>query len=225
MISAANAGEALQVIATRLLEHGIVQSEGFAEISRVGQTLRALREQTSWRIDVDRGKPIQFERCTDKDGKPISLRLVSAGIAVDQSDEARLPFLALDVAIEIEDELNKPISRWHLDLANEAGGLPQSGPLVHLQYGGHHHDAREYDHPLKVPRWCHPPMEIALLCEVVSANFFEEKWLSFREDANWCRSIHLFQTLCFTAYFGKMASCAATSSTTALNQMWASNWR
>lgn len=111
-----------------------------------------------------------------------------------------------------------------LDLANKPGGIPQSGPLTHLQFGGHHHGNRAQDHPLKVPRWCHPPMDVALLCEVVAANFYEEEWLGLRDEPNWCQSISLFQRLCYTHYFDSMTKSLSMSSTTALRSMWASTY-
>ncbi len=225
MIVAAQAGNALNVVATKLLEYGIVQQEGYAELTRIGQQLKGLKQNTSWQMSVNHGTPITFEKVKDKNGKQVSLQIVSAGIDVLQTDTHKVPFSKLDVAIEINDEIGDPVSRWHLDLANEANGKYQTGPLVHLQYGGHYHDKREFDHPLKAPRWCHPPMEIALLCEVVTANFFEDRWLGFREEPNWCSAIHLFQQLCFTNYLEKLQSCANMSSTTALKEMWAADWR
>jgi hypothetical protein len=224
VIEAKAAGQALEVVANKLLEHSILLPEGFAVMQRVAGEMKRIKGG-EWTIEVDRGNPIQFSPARDKHDRAIRTSIVAAGIHVIQDDRKTPPFKALDVAIEITLEDEEPISRWHLDLANcDDAGNWQSGPLVHLQYGGHHHDARHLDHPLKVPRWCHPPLELALLSEVVAANFFEEAWLALRDDPNWCAAICLYQKLCFERYAEKLASTLSISSVTALSTMWAANW-
>ena len=174
IISAAEAGDAMSAIAATLERHGIVEPEGFSVLSRLAANLKSRKGAVAWSLEVDRGEPILFQRTTDERSRWVKPRIVAKGIEIEQGDGKTLPFRALDIALEIYDDASEPLSRWHLDLANKTDGVPQSGPLTHLQFGGHHHDAREKDHPLKVPRWCHPPMEVALLCEVVAANFYEE---------------------------------------------------
>ncbi|EFG9153109.1 hypothetical protein BL864_005564, partial [Escherichia coli] len=120
-----------------------------------------------------------------------------------------------------------PVARWHVDLANsdEQSGSVQSGPLYHLQYGGHHHGHRHLDEKLKEPRWCHPPMDVALMCEVVAANFFADKWALLSQDKTWCKSIKVFERLCYTQYLEKLHASLSKHDTTALGCMWALNWR
>lgn len=223
-ITAAKAGDALSTISIKLLEGGILQQEGFAVLQRVASDIKKGKDSTSWQIEVDRGAPIIFAKVKDKGGLTITPAIVAKAINVEQNEKVIPPFAKLDMALEIDDDQSNPISRWHLDLANETGGVIQAGPLVHLQYGGHHHNAGHLDHPLKTPRWCHPPMELALLCEVVAANFYEEEWVKLRDDPNWCKSICVYQTLCYANYIAKMHNSLSISSSTALNSMWASAW-
>jgi len=223
-ISAAEAGKAMSIIASTLTNHDIVEPEGFAVLSSLAIRLQKEKNAVAWSVEVDRGAPILFKRTKDEKSRWVKPRIVAKGIEIAQGDEAELPFRALDIALEIDDEANLPLSRWHLDLANKPGGVPQSGPLTHLQFGGHHHDNRELDHPLKVPRWCHPPMEVALLCEVVAANFYEEAWLDLRDEPNWCQAISLYQRLCYRHYLERMTRSLSISSTTALSGMWASTY-
>lgn len=223
-IEAKAAGRALEVVANKLLEHSILLPEGFAVMQRVAGEMKRI-VGTEWSIEVDRGNPIQFAHTRDKHNRSIRTSIVAPGIHVRQNDRQTPPFESLDIAIEITLEDQQPISRWHLDLANcDDAGNWQTGPLTHLQYGGHHHDARHLDHPLKVPRWCHPPLELALLSEIVAANFFEEAWLELRDDPNWCAAICLYQRLCFERYTEKLVSALSVSSATVLSTMWASNW-
>lgn len=224
IISAKSAGDAMACIASALISHEIIEPEGYDVLCRLSRELRLLKDAVAWSVEVDRGAPILFRRTTDERNNPVKPRIVAKGIQIEQSDGMTLPFKALDMALEVEDETNTPLSRWHLDLANEANGVVQSGPLTHLQFGGHHHDDRRRDHPLKVPRWCHPPMEVALLCEVVAANFYEEEWLGLRDEPSWCQAISLYQRLCYRHYFERMTNSLSISSSTALNEMWASTY-
>jgi hypothetical protein len=223
-ITAAEAGAALATIATTLHRHQVIQPEGFVVLTRLSRELQLAKNALAWTVEVDRGAPILFKRTTDEKNRGVTPRIVAKGIEVEQGDGSILPFKALDIVLEINDDLSEPLSRWHLDLANKAGGVHQSGPMTHLQFGGHHHDERWRDHPLKVPRWCHPPMEVALLCEVVAANFYEEEWLDLREEANWCEAISVYERLCYTHYFERMTRSLSVSSSTALSSMWASTY-
>ena len=225
MISAVEAGDAMSAIAATLERHSIVEPEGFSVLCRLSRELKLKKNAFAWSVEVDRGAPILFKRTTDERSRGVKPRIVAKGIEIDQSDGTVLPFRALDIALEVEDDASVPLSRWHLDMANKTDGVPQSGPFTHLQFGGHHHNGREMDHPLKVPRWCHPPMEVALLCEVVAANFYEEAWLELRNEPNWCKAISLYQRLCYRHYFERMTKCLSISSSTALSGMWASTYR
>ncbi|TDX65133.1 hypothetical protein EDE12_103105 [Methylosinus sp. sav-2] len=223
VVKASDAGTALSTVAHILVTHDVVQPEGFNALLRVARDIGREKNAVSWSVSVDRGDPILFKKTKDRSNNWITPAIVSKGIEIAQSDEIQLPFKALDIALEIDDDFNNPVSRWHLDLANKQEGAYQSGPITHLQYGGHHHAARAHDHPLKVPRWCHPPMEVALLCEVVAANFYEEDWLKLREDPNWCDAISLYERLCYSHYVDQLQNSLFVSSTTALNRMWASS--
>lgn len=224
MISAAEAGSAMSTIAATLERHNIVEPEGYSVLLRLARELQLGKDATAWSVEVDRGAPILFKRTMDEKSRWIKPRIVAKGIEIVQGDETSLPFRALDIALEVDDDASEPLSRWHLDLANKPNGVPQSGPLTHLQFGGHHHENRSQDHPLKVPRWSHPPMEVALLCEVVAANFYEEEWLDLRNEPNWCQAISLYQRLCYTHYFDRMSRSLSVSSCTALHEMWASTY-
>ena len=68
-------------------------------------------------------------------------------------------------------ECGRTCPRWHFDL--EIAGQP--GPGLHFQYGDHHHQDRNLDESLKTPRWSNFPLDVALLVEVVAANFNMER--------------------------------------------------
>jgi hypothetical protein len=223
-VSAGEMAAALNAIATKLLETDIITSAGFAAISVEVGRLRRNPGATSWEMEIDRDNAVIFSELIDDDGEIITPRITCAGIKVEQTGNNRPPFTSMDIALEVEDSLRNPISRWHVDWANGTDGEMQPGPLVHLQYGGHRPGHRETDHRLKVPRWSHPPMDILLLCEVVAANFYEEKWEYLREDASWCASIAIGQKLCYSAYIRKMSAGMSISSRTLLHSMWASKW-
>lgn len=224
IVTASEMADAIDVAATRLIEAEIVEPEGFHVLSQLSRRIRRSTNSEAWTIEIDRGEPLLFVKARDKRGRSVVPRIVAAGIRVDQERPDRPPFTALDIALEVHDEDAVPVARWHFDLANINDNGPQAGPLFHLQYGGHHHGHRELDHPLKVPRWCHPPMDVLLLCEAVAANFYGDAWSDIRDERNWCAAIALSQTLCYSAYLRRLADCLSVSSSTALNRMWAGNW-
>ena len=225
--TATEAADALSAISTALNDVEILDGIGIGTFSRIVGELRGGRNNVTWGYEVDRGLPIKFVPASDAKNNPIVPSIVAETVSIDQADDQKVPFTALCVAIEFEhtyDE-NLPTPRWHLDLANKKrDGTWQPGPLTHIQFGGHGHQNRELDCFLKVPRWCHPPMEVGLLCEVVAANFFEEQWKELRETPSWNDAICRLQKLCFGRYFEKLQSSMNQSSYSALHSMWAQNW-
>ena len=222
LLTAESAGKALRTIATKLLEAGIITNEGFQALNDEGFKLGKLKKSTSWFMEVGRGRPVSFERITDKNGDPLNIVLSAAGIEVDQCDEKLPPFNRLDISVAVTDLAGDPVCRWHVDKANDG----QAGPLFHLQYGGHLPGFRDRELPISEPRWCHPPMELGLLCEVIAANFFHAQWLrSLRDDAGWCQAVRDLQRLCFSAYASRWTESLAVSDSTALTRMWNHQWR
>lgn len=224
IVTAGEMAEAINTVALKLLASNIITSEGFNVLSEEVRRLKRSPDATSWNMKIDRDNALVFSEAMDKNENIVIPKITCAGMLVEQIQHSRPPFTALDIALEIEDPYRKPVARWHVDWANTKVGSMQPGPLVHLQYGGHRPGYRDSDHPLKVPRWSHPPMEVLLLCEVVAANFFEEEWDLLREDRNWCSAIATAQKLCYTAYLRKMVSGLSVSSKTLLHTMWASTW-
>lgn len=225
-IEAADASAALKAITIKLDGAGVLTPEGMAALNEVAQALKRKKRQKKWQLFVDRQNAIYFKSCETSYGKTVQPRIDHADIQVNQDHEDRPPFDSFDLAVVIAEESGKPISRWHLDQANVENGVPQTGPLFHMQFGGRNHDfPRELDHPIKEPRWSHPPMELALTCETILANFYEKEWLVLREDASWCRHICLFQTLCYENYLAKLQNCLGNPrGSTILKDAWASNW-
>lgn len=219
--TADEAGKALRVIGEKMLGAGILTAEGNQALTEESFKLSKLKTGTSWTTQIARERPILFERVKDKNGDPLTISLSADRIVVDQADEHKPPFSNLDVAVAITNGLGDPVCRWHLDRAN-AG---QPGPLFHLQTGGHLPGFRDRELPISEPRWCHPPMELGLLCEVISANFFEAKWSkSLRDDPAWCNAIRSLQRLCYSAYATRLVESLQVSDSTALARMWNGRW-
>jgi hypothetical protein len=224
-ITAGEMSEAINTVARKLLDFNIVTPGGFAALHQEVSHLKRSPCATSWQVTIDRENAVIFNTTSDERGQRITPQISCKGISVEQSQNELPPFTALDIALEIHDDTRNSLSRWHVDWANSTDEISQPGPLVHLQYGGHRPGHRQNDHPLKVPRWCHPPVDILILCELVAANFYEDKWEQLREDLNWCKAIAVGQRLCYQAYLRKMTDGLSISSKTLLHSMWASEWR
>lgn len=223
MITAEKVAGALRRIADRLGEHDILTQEGAGVLRDRAAQVRKGKDSLTWNITIDHGRPLVFSRIFDKNGREATPSIVVA-IETAEAKDGTSSFRRLDMALEVRDLTGESIARWHLDLANEKSGGMQDGPLYHLQYGGHNPDARHLDHPLKGPRWCHPPMEVGLFCETVAANFYVDAWLRLRDDGGWCESVRTLQKLCYQSYIDRMLQSLNTSRSTALADMWADRW-
>lgn len=226
-INARDAGDALHSIANKLDQAQVIEPDGHAALCAVARELKAAKRNKHWALEITRGAPVRFKIGTTPDGKKVRPKIDYANIHVDQTLKDRPPFSSFDLAVLLENEVGEPLSRWHIDLANGSGGAVQSGPLFHLQFGGRNSGYdRSQDHPVKEPRWCHPPMELALSCEMIVANFFEPKWEDLREDRSWCENINLFQKICYESYLRRLQQCLdAPSGSTMLRDVWAKNWK
>lgn len=218
--------EAVNAAASKLLEFEIITNEGYALLTKQSAKMHKNRDGHVWEFYIDLNDPLVFnlaEKATKNKGDVTPK--ICVDLKVDQSDCTKPPFAALDIAVNIFDEDNNVISRWHVDLANKKDDDSfQPGPLTHIQYGGHVAGDREHDHQLKVPRWCHPPMDILLLCEVITANFYPKQWVKLKEDRSWCDAISLSQKLCYSAYLRRLIFASHQPNTTILNEMDASIW-
>jgi len=224
-VTAKDMARALNTVASKLDEWGLITPTGYSVLAGEARRLGRFKEGTIWQVEIDRSNPISFTESADKNGRPIFPRIVCEGISVDFHHKSLPPFHSFDIAMEIVDSKDEPVARWHIDLANEKDDGMQSGPLLHIQFGGHVQGFRDRDHPLKVPRWCHPPLDLILLCEVTAANFYTEYWEKLREDQNWCQAIAIGQKLCYSAYLRKLKSSLEVSSKSLLHSMWASEWQ
>lgn len=224
-IQAADAGKALRAIATKLFDAGVLEPEGRSTLYGVADALKRRKRKKEWSLFVDRSAPVAFKFGVTSDGKKVRPRIDYADIEVNQKHDNRPPFDCFGLAVVIEDDTGVPASRWHLDQANTENGITQTGPLFHLQFGGRNRDHdRGLDHPIKEPRWHHPPMELALTCEMILANFFEKEWLGLRDDASWCTHIGLFQNLCYENYLTSLrTSLESPRGSTILKDSWASS--
>lgn len=230
VVGAEEAGKALSIVATKLATADILSWDGRQVLEEQAGRLRKLGGAPAWAMEVDRNRPVFFNNSVDKNGATIRISIDGARVAFEQDDENLCSVRKLDAAIVIADAKDELIARWHIDRANvaeeeEEEKEAQPGPLFHLQFGGHIAGRRDLDMPIKAPRWCHPPLEIALICEIVAANFFEQLWNdSIRDDESWCNAIQLFQRLCWERYLRKKLECITVSRSTALGVMWADRW-
>ena len=211
-------------VGEKLLEAQIIDGQAMPAFASLRAQLMQQKQSSCWSVSVDRGQPIVFSKCFDEKRELIVPKIVAEGITVNNAHTNTPPFDALDLALEVEYDDGRPLTRWHIDRANSSGDSYQEGPLFHIQFGGHHHGNRDLDLPIKIPRWNHPPLDIVLLCEVVAANFFHDKWIALREDPGWCSNISQCEKYCYTSYIDKLRGVLDTSSKTVLNQFWASNY-
>lgn len=203
-----------------LFNNEILQQESLSVIESVCAQLNSSRRNKVWSYSVGQGAPILFKKTTDKNNDAIIPSISVERISVDDN-HIPFPYIKWNIALEIHFEKdNAPCARWHFDFANKT----QPGPATHLQYGGRFGGTQKFDFNLNVPRWHTPLMDLVLLSETVTANFFPKLWESVRDDPGWCECVHMSQQLCFGPYLKKISSTFNVSRKTILNEVWNDRW-
>ena len=67
-------------------------------------------------------------------------------------------------------------------------------------------------------------MDLILLIEAVTANFYPEEWEQVRGDHQWCSHIQVAQRLCLTRYCAKLQEHINVSKGTLLDSLWGDRW-
>jgi hypothetical protein len=212
--------DALQYLTQFLTENELVQCDVWAATSDARQTLLSNRESKSWNYTITASSPIIFKTILhDKVNVEIIPRIYT-DITLDESklEQEGTPFVNIVSVLEIRSIEGKVLVRFHIDRAN-AG---QSGPLFHLQYGGHSPgtDRDRPDFELREPRWAHPPLDIILLCEVVVANYYTTTWSEIKRQKGWMSLIEMSQQLCLEPYFSNIQKHVSKKDSSLLDLLW-----
>ncbi len=210
--------EQIDYLAGQLQDKQLITPASRKILADVASTLKPKGKSRCWSYLIGSSKLIEFVH-TKQEANNYFIPRLSAHISVNDANGSS-PFDALNITLEIVNLNKQPISRWHIDQANDN----QLGPLFHLQGGGHWagRTERENELPVKLPRWLYPPMDLVLAIEMVIANFFPNKWNEcFRNNQAWIALIKDSQKLCFKAYMDKMKSSEHTSY---LAAMWGDKW-
>ncbi|WP_164139300.1 hypothetical protein [Stenotrophomonas maltophilia] len=210
---------AVRTNAGKLVEHGILADSSWTAINALHADLCRQKKNVAWNLNVPREYAFQFNLVQNE--RKIQFRPIVSVKGIDTDPEDMNIFKNLDISLQVSCIQSIHHARWHFDKANEMGGVFQTGPLFHMQFGGHGSDQGE-DFWLKEPRWAHAPMDLILLLEAVTANFFTEKWLtSVRGDPTWCAYVTKSERMCLSAYIEKVSKAIQISSDTVLSTLWA----
>jgi hypothetical protein len=217
--TASDMADAIRANATKLINLKILSDSSWDAMNSLCAALKSRRRSNDWKISVEREFPFQFAIVENQAKIHFRPTISVKGIETDPSDAG--VFKNLDIALQISCVESRHHARWHFDKANLKDGAYQAGPLFHLQFGGHGSGQGE-DFWLKEPRWAHAPMDLILLLEAVTANFYTEKWTeSVRSDPTWCEYVTQSERLCLSAYVEKISKSIQTSSDTVLSSLWA----
>lgn len=207
-----------------LIEVGIAAPETSANVNEAATSLIRQGNKTAWTYQLDLARPIIFEPVEHPKHGFIHPR-VGAHVSVKEGKDAHPPFESLKLSLEITNNAGERVQRWHIDRANMANEKYQEGPLYHLQIGGHWRGGdRSLEIELEEPRWCHPPLDVVLLSEVVAANFYPKEWRFLHAKGTWCSLVQESQKLCYTDYMKRMSDHMNVGQSTALAEMWAASW-
>lgn len=217
--TASEMADAIRANATKLLQLEILSQSSWGAMHSLCSALKSRKRSNDWKISVEREFPFQFAIVENQANIHFRPTISVKGIETDPSDGDL--FKNLDIALQISCVESRHHARWHFDKANLKDGAYQAGPLFHLQFGGHGSGQGE-DFWLKEPRWAHAPMDLILLLEAVTANFYTDKWTeSVRGDPTWCEYVSQSERLCLSAYVEKISKSIQARSDTVLSSLWA----
>jgi len=202
-----------------LIRNGLITSQSVMPLCRVAAHLKKYGNNCAWEYQIEQSEAIEFTHTRQDSSIEVTPRLYVAIDVCENDDEQ--PFNKLTTTLEVVDIARTPISRWHIDRANDG----QDGPLFHLQGGGHWADGRinrENELPIKLPRWAFPPMDLILACEVIIANFFPAKWKEIRSERVWIELIKANQTFCYPVFYERLQKNRHSSH---LQSMWSDEWQ
>jgi hypothetical protein len=105
------------------------------------------------------------------------------------------------------------IRRFHFDYVHTKGGKKQKVPVSHLQYGGksgtgftgNAYGTKLIEHWLSEPRLYYPPINLALLLDIVFNEFRSDKTVKVTDDPNWRSLVRDNEEFVFKDYY-KMIS-------------------
>lgn len=212
--------DALNQMGASLVQHRIIPSN--TAFSNAASQLKRQRGKHSWEYRITKAEAIEFFAVQNKQlDRPVHVKIYSDTCIRHIEATDKSCFEKLDLALEVWDE-ERLLIKHHVDLANKGGAEEyQEGPLFHLQFGGHSPGGdKNFEVALKEPRWLYFPMDLILLCELVVANFFPDKWKNLQREAGWTDAIVSSQKFCLSPFIAKISEILNTSSDTLLRQLW-----
>lgn len=131
------------------------------------------------------------------------------------------------IGICSEGDVTELIRRFHFDYVHENGGKKQKVPISHLQYGGKSggtqgditFNTSKIEQWLSQPRLYHPPINIALLLDIVFTEFRNEKTLKITDDSDWRSLIRKNEIYAFKDYYKTIADHIDTARHTQKSQI------
>ncbi len=181
---------------------------------------------TRWCYEVSPSSPIEFSPIFNKTVNAEIRPKLSASVSVRATDTGGICFDKMDIALDVFGGDGRVLIRHHVDLATFKPDKKefQPGPLFHLQFGGHTpKQSRDFEVPIKEPRWPCFPMDLILVCELVVANFYPEKWIGLQRERNWREAVIASQKFCISPFLNSMTEIIGDTKRTVLDHLWASN--
>lgn len=213
--------EALKQTGTSLFNKKLIDSPHV--FHGVAANMLSLEQKSAkWEYEISESSPIEFRWIFNAHIQKNIRPRIYASISVQQLAAGGICFDRLDLALEIIDEESNVLIKHHVDFANSPSGQFQSGPLFHLQFGGHTpKNTKTFEVPIKEPRWLCIPLDVVLLCEVVVANFYPDEWAKLKHLPSWHNPIVASQQLCIVPFLTALQNKASATSQTLLDHLWA----
>ena len=195
--------------------------------------------QPVWGYSIDPGSPLTF-RETDVRGlrlrvdmflrcywtetpadRPSTLSVAVRIWCLDKSWYFRPDWDAERLGQVVNPNVGRVMLRFHFDLANR----DQDGPEYHLQVGGNARSEEYHWLPgvISLPRFVHPPVDLILAAELISASFYPDHYRNMRREPSWVGVRRNSASHFLTDYF-RTASEAIENGDSVIDSLWNVAW-
>lgn len=171
---------------------------------------RAKRDPRQWKLEISPGTPLSFIPAVlgghrllvdlfcmitepDSTGVPAARHTIAVRVWTDDINLWYRPHLDAETVRDAirAGQGRRVMLRFHFDYANPG----QQGPRHHLQIGGGQQASEFCWFPdnLKVPRFCHHPLNLLMACEFVVRTFFPNEYHAIAQEATWRHALERAQ--------------------------------
>jgi len=231
----------LETLRDRLTAAALLESEGANALSRAIAQVHDCRKKRrrAWAFDIDQAGPVLF-RVTDEASVKHRFRvdvygsvsqlngdrpcgthsLVARVWCLEKSTWFDAALDSPDIAVLVQPDRGRVMLRFRFEYA-DAGAVHE--PWFHMQVGGLRRTSDEFcrmPENLAVPRFCHHPVSLSMVCQFVVRHFYPEAYNDFIHEPSLKRVVQVAEEEYLEAFLGRVCAYSPTGPDSFLDHVW-----